>query len=57
MTKFQQEHGYPPSMKEICDGTGFKSASHIYKRMQILVELGCLRHEGGRKARAYVVVQ
>lgn len=54
MLAFQNEHGYPPSLKEICKGTGFKSTSHIYHRLQILVADGLLRHEGGRKARAYV---
>ena len=37
-----QEHGYPPSVREIGDGVGLKSTSSVYSHLKRMLEDGML---------------
>ena len=47
---FTQEHGTPPTLRQIGEGVGIKSLSHVHKLLQECIEQGLIRHEqtGGR---------
>ena len=36
------EHKYPPSIREICDGVGFKSTSTAHYHLQKMIAVGML---------------
>lgn len=40
--QFIQEHGYSPSIREICEMTGIKSTSSVHYRLQKLKLLGAI---------------
>jgi len=52
---FSQEQGYPPSVREICDGVGLKSPSTVHCHLNTLREGGYLE-KGDRKTRTLKVV-
>lgn len=40
--EYIKEHGYPPSVREIGDGTELKSTSTVYNHLKALLEEGRL---------------
>lgn len=47
--EFEKEHLFPPSIREICEGTGVRSTSSIYHRLRKLEEFNRIRiDENGR---------
>ena len=45
--KYVIEHGYPPSIREIGDGTGIKSTSTVHLYVNKLIESGRLESDAG----------
>lgn len=43
--RFTKEHGYPPSMREICEAVGLKSPSTVHFHMKKLEEEGLISTE------------
>lgn len=43
-----EERGYPPSVREICEGVGLKSTSSVHAQLQSLEAKGFLRKETAR---------
>ncbi len=54
--KYLSENGYPPSVRDICEGTGIKSTSTVHSHLKRLTESGLLTYESGRR-RALSIVQ
>ena len=42
-----EEHGYPPSFRELCDITGIKSTSSIQYQINKMLEIGMLETDTG----------
>lgn len=42
VTKFADENGYPPSVREICQGTGIKSTATVYSYLEKLKDRGSI---------------
>ena len=49
------EHGYAPSVRDICDAVGLKSPSTVHFHLKNLAELGLIE-KGAFKGRAIVPV-
>lgn len=49
MRGFQQEEGYPPTVREICKRIGLASAGSLLKHMRSLEEAGFIEHSPGKK--------
>lgn len=45
MVKFQQQYGYPPSVREICQGVGLNSTSTVHSHLTRLERKGLLRRD------------
>ena len=45
---FTAEHGYPPSVREIADGTGLKSPSTVHFHLKALEEAGAISKSAGK---------
>ena len=41
------DHKYPPRIREICQGTGYKSTSSVHYHLQAMVEVGILETDAG----------
>lgn len=55
---YVQEHGYPPSIREIGCGVGLKSLHGVNYQLSRLAELGVLeRPEGGCRSRALRLIK
>lgn len=54
MARHQEEHGRPPSMREIRDGLGFASVNTVLKHMQALARKGLVRQTGDGRTWALV---
>jgi len=53
LVTFLDQHGYPPSFREIASGLGFKSTNGVAYQLKVLQELGYLeRNVPGSPARA-----
>lgn len=50
----QQENGYPPTVREICEGVGLSSPASVHRYLNLLAEEGLIQR-GTRKNRAYAV--
>ncbi len=46
---FLEENGYPPSVREICEGTGVRSTSTVHAHLRKLNESGKLNYDAGRR--------
>jgi repressor LexA len=46
---FMMENGYPPSVRDICQGTGIKSTSTVHAHLKRLQETGKLDYASGRR--------
>lgn len=57
ITEFIDEHGYSPSVREICDAVGLSSTATVHSHLQRLRELGYLERDGGRMRTLKVVGQ
>lgn len=53
---FSKEHGYPPSVREICVGVGFKSTSSVHNHLNTLTEKNYIRRTS-LKTRAINLVE
>lgn len=53
--EFREEHGYSPSVRELCRKTGIKSSSTMHTRLRTMEYLGMVRSDSG-KARSIVPV-
>lgn len=51
IVSFSQEHGYPPSIREICAAVGLKSPSSVHAHIRTLCDLGYITKDD-RKTRA-----
>ena len=51
----QETNGYPPTVREICDGVGLKSPSSVHRYLRLLNERGLLSSDPNKK-RAYAVI-
>lgn len=51
---FYEENGYPPSVREICDGVGLKSTATVHTHIENLKNLGVL-NKADMKNRALVI--
>ena len=51
----QEQNGYPPTVREICDGVGLSSPSSVHRYLKLLTERGLLSGDPNKK-RAYTVV-
>ena len=50
VSQFMQNHGYAPTLAEICDGLGLRSPATVHEHIQNLMEKGVLkRTEGVRR--------
>ena len=45
-----QEHGYPPTVREIGAGVGLKSTSSVYYHLQKMLDLGMLETDAEESA-------
>lgn len=45
--RFRDEHGYPPSLREIAAGVGLASSSSAFYHIGVLEELGLLNVDRG----------
>lgn len=50
----QERNGYPPTVREICDGVGLTSPASVHRYLRILKEEGKLSFDANKK-RAYTV--
>lgn len=41
--QFIQKHGYPPTIRELCQMTGIRSTSAMSYQLQQLQQRGCIR--------------
>jgi SOS regulatory protein LexA len=48
LTQYQQENGYPPTVREICSAIGFKSPSTAHFHLEGLIEAGYLERQTGK---------
>lgn len=46
IAKATDEHGYPPTVREIGEAVGLRSSSTVHFHLRILTELGYLRRDG-----------
>ena len=46
---FIDDNGYPPSVREICEGTGIRSTSTVHAHLKRLTETGRLNYDSGRR--------
>lgn len=44
IVNYQQEHGYSPTIRELCDLVGLKSTSTVHVHVQKLIQEGRLRN-------------
>ena len=54
VSRFSQENGYPPTVREICEAVGLRSPSTVHSHLKILQEAGYLSKDE-RKTRALKV--
>lgn len=54
VTQFTRESGFPPTVREICEGVGLRSPSTVHAHLKILQEGGYLEKDG-RKNRSLSV--
>ena len=52
--KQQEQNGYPPTVREICDGVGLTSPASVHRYLRILMDRGLLIGDPNKK-RAYAV--
>ena len=52
----QQKNGFPPTVREICEGVGLQSPSSVHRYIKLLTEQGLLICDSNKK-RAYAVVE
>lgn len=52
--KEQEKNGYPPTVREICDGVGLTSPASVHRYLKILTDRGLLTGDPNKK-RAYAV--
>lgn len=52
--KEQEKNGYPPTVREICDGVGLASPASVHRYLRLLTEHGLLIGDPNKK-RAYAV--
>lgn len=52
----QQKNGYPPTVREICDGVGLHSPSSVHRYLKQLTDQGLLTGDPNKK-RAYAVAE
>lgn len=52
----QQRNGFPPTVREICDGVGLHSPSSVHRYMKLLTDRGLLIADPNKK-RAYAVAE
>ena len=52
--KEQEKNGYPPTVREICEGVGLASPASVHRYLRILTEKGLLMGDPNKK-RAYAV--
>lgn len=45
-----QEHGYPPTVREIGSGVGLRSSSSVHAHLQKMFEDGILETDAGKSA-------
>ena len=55
LARYQAQHGYAPSLREIGDGVGLGSTSPVWSRLNRLEELGLIERVAG-KSRALRIV-
>ena len=51
---FTEENGYPPSVRDICQGVGLKSTSSVHAHLKSLEKAGYIKRDGN-KTRALIV--
>ncbi|EIC65335.1 LexA family protein [Mycobacteroides abscessus] len=56
LTDYVGEHGYAPSYREICEGTGIRSSSSIQPVLDSLQDEGFIRHRA-RVSRAIALLR
>ena len=54
VSEFSRDNGYPPTVREICEGVGLRSPSTVHAHLKILQEGGFLEKDG-RKNRSLSV--
>ncbi|MDD4327283.1 MAG: transcriptional repressor LexA [Eubacteriales bacterium] len=47
--EFIEANGYPPAVREICEGTGIRSTSTVHSHLKKLTESGKLNYDSGRR--------
>jgi SOS-response transcriptional repressor LexA len=45
MAEYQQDHGYPPSIREIANAVGLKSTGSVHRHVRDLVNMGLLHQD------------
>lgn len=48
LKKFIMERGFPPSVREICEGVNLSSTSTVHSHLEALEEKGYIRREGAK---------
>lgn len=51
----QEQNGYPPSVREICEGIGLSSPASVHRYLKALISEGLLKSDPNKK-RAYTAV-
>lgn len=54
--RFQQEKGYPPTVRELAELLGQSSTAGIHKILMTLQEKGALSHREGGKSRSFHII-
>ena len=57
LTQYQQENGYPPTVREICSAIGFKSPSTAHFHLEGLIEAGYLERQTGKTRALKITAQ
>jgi len=52
IVRYIEEHGYPPTISEICQDVGLKSKSSVFYHVQNMLALGLLETDADNLARA-----
>lgn len=52
----RQKNGWSPTIREICDGVGIRSASTMHARLQSMKYKGMIRDGGPKSARTVIPI-
>lgn len=45
--QYIEKHGYPPSVRELCEMTGLHSTGSVHRQLKTMIEMGVLETDEG----------